>query len=163
MNRSSGFGSTSCNSFALLKLAFASAPQLNRLTSLHNVTRRPVLQKVRRHTLFHSPPGVLFTFPSRYYTLSVTRSYLALGDGPPVFPPDSSCPAVLRILPASIRFRLRDRYPLRSDFPIRSTSYLLLFAVLYPLVYCYIKVWALSLSLATTQKIDCFLSFPPGT
>ncbi len=22
--------------------------------------------------LFHSPPGVLFTFPSRYYTLSVT-------------------------------------------------------------------------------------------
>ena len=47
--------------------------------------------------LFHSPPGVLFTFPSRYYTLSVTRSYLALGDGPPFFPPDSSCPVVLRI------------------------------------------------------------------
>ena len=23
--------------------------------------------------LFHSPPGVLFTFPSQYYTLSVTR------------------------------------------------------------------------------------------
>ena len=49
----------------------------------HIVTRRPVLQKVRNHTgiatvvlsllvslwfqvLFHSPPGVLFTFPSRY-------------------------------------------------------------------------------------------------
>ena len=43
--------------------------------------------------LFHSPPGVLFTFPSRYYTLSVTKSYLALGDGPPTFTPDSSCPA----------------------------------------------------------------------
>ena len=95
---------------ALFKLAFAAAPVLNTLTSLHIVTRRPVLQKVRHHprglcllvsigfqVLFHSPPGVLFTFPSRYYTLSVTRSYLALGDGPPTFPPDSSCPVVLRI------------------------------------------------------------------
>ena len=95
---------------ALFKLAFAAAPVLNTLTSLHIVTRRPVLQKVRHHplrlcllvsigfqVLFHSPPGVLFTVPSRYYTLSVTRSYLALGDGPPTFPPDSSCPVVLRI------------------------------------------------------------------
>ena len=79
------------------------------LTSLHNVTRRSVLQKVRGRTLivlpllvntgfqvlFHSPPGVLFTFPSRYYALSVTKSYLALGGGPPCFPPDFSCPAVL--------------------------------------------------------------------
>ena len=32
---------------ALFRLAFASAPVLNTLTSLHNVTRRPVLQKVR--------------------------------------------------------------------------------------------------------------------
>ena len=36
--------------------------------------------------LFRAPPGVLFTFPSRYYTLSVTWSYLALGDGPPYIP-----------------------------------------------------------------------------
>jgi hypothetical protein len=28
---------------------------------------------IRFQVLFHSPPGVLFTFPSRYYTLSVTR------------------------------------------------------------------------------------------
>ena len=67
--------------FALFKLAFASAPCLWHLTSHHIVTRRPVLQKVRHHThmvlcllvssrfqvLFHSPPGVLFTFPSRYW------------------------------------------------------------------------------------------------
>ena len=43
------------------------------------------------------PSGVLFTFPSRYYSLSVTWSYLALGDGPPVFRQDFSCPDVLRI------------------------------------------------------------------
>ena len=97
--------------FALFKLAFASAPRLYRLTSHHIVTRRPILQKVRHHThkvlcllvssrfqvLFHSPPGVLFTFPSRYYSLSVIWSYLALRDGPRAFRQDSSCPDVLRI------------------------------------------------------------------
>ena len=111
MDRSSGFGSTTQYFFALFKLAFATAPRLYRLTSHHIVTRRPVLQKVRHHTrtvlcllvsiwfqvLFHSPPGVLFTFPSRYYTLSVIRSYLALGDGPPAFPPNFSCSMVLWI------------------------------------------------------------------
>ena len=94
---------------ALFKLAFASAPDLQSLTSLHNVTRRSVLQKVRDRTLlvlsllvntgfqvlFHSPPGVLFTFPSRYYALSVTISYLGLDGGPPCFPPGFTCPAVL--------------------------------------------------------------------
>ena len=50
MVRSSGFGSTSRNYLALFRLAFASAPVLNTLTSLRNVTRRPVLQKVRHHT-----------------------------------------------------------------------------------------------------------------
>ena len=49
--------------------------------------------------LFHSPPGVLFTFPSQYSALSVTKWYLALRGGPRVFPQDSSCPAVLWILP----------------------------------------------------------------
>ena len=66
--------------FVLLTLAFTSAPLLNNLTSLHNITRRTVLQKVPHRTnnvlwvlvnirfqvLFHSPPGVLFTFPSQY-------------------------------------------------------------------------------------------------
>ena len=65
---------------ALFRLGFPTAPMLYILTSLHSVTRRPVLQKVRGHAfnalplfvsvgfqvLFHSPPGVLFTFPSRY-------------------------------------------------------------------------------------------------
>ena len=117
MDRSSGFGSTTQYLFALFKLAFATAPWLYHLTSHHIVTRRPVLQKVRHHTrvvlcllvsirfqvLFHSPPGVLFTVPSRYYTLSVTWSYLALGDGPPIFRQDFSCPDVLWIPLAFVR------------------------------------------------------------
>jgi hypothetical protein len=54
----------------------------NYLTLLHTITRRIILQKARSHhnklqllrlvgyrfqVLFHSPPGVLFTFPSRYF------------------------------------------------------------------------------------------------
>ena len=122
--------------FALFKLAFASAPRLWHLTSHHIVTRRPVLQKVRHHThmvlcllvssrfqvLFHSPPGVLFTFPSRYSSLSVTWSYLAFWDGPHFFRQDFSCPDVLRIPLASFRFRLREFHPLRFTFPGTSTT-----------------------------------------
>ena len=87
MDRSLGFGSTTYNYSALLRLGFPAAPLLKSLTLLHIVTRWPVLQKVHGRTihvlpllvnigfqiLFHSPPGVLFTFPSRYYALSVTK------------------------------------------------------------------------------------------
>ena len=73
--------------FALLRLGFPSAPSLWNLTSPAPATRRTVLQKVRGRAyaalpqlvntgfqvLFHSPPGVLFTFPSQYYALSVTK------------------------------------------------------------------------------------------
>ena len=52
-------------------------------------------------------PGVLFTFPSQYYTLSVIGEYLGLEGGPPVFPPGFTCPAVLWIQLAGSQFRLR--------------------------------------------------------
>ena len=100
MDRSPGFGSTPTDSLALFRLGFPSAPDLQALTSPASVTRRTVLQKVRGSTfkvvpqlvniwfqvLFHSPPGVLFTFPSQYYALSVTKEYLALRGGPRVLP-----------------------------------------------------------------------------
>ena len=67
---------------ALLRLALASAPRLKRLTSLHNVTRRPVLQKVRDHTFSgalsackHTVSGSL-SLPSRgAFHLSLTVLY----------------------------------------------------------------------------------------
>ena len=72
---------------ALFTLGFPAAPDFPSLTSPVPATRRTVLQKVRGppfkgvpqlvgtgfQVLFHSPPGVLFTFPSQYCTLSVTR------------------------------------------------------------------------------------------
>ena len=117
--------------FALFRLGFPSAPQLHCLTLPVNVTRRTVLQKVRGCThmvlpqfvntgfqvLFHSPPGVLFTFPSQYYALSVTKEYLALGGGPPDFPQGSTCLVVLWILPPWLRFHVRGFHPLWLAFP----------------------------------------------
>ena len=93
MDRSLGFGSTTDNLIALFRLGFPTAPHLTCLTSLPIITRRSVLQKVRRQTfnvlrllvsawfqvLFHSPPGVLFTFPSRYCSLSVAGKVFSLG------------------------------------------------------------------------------------
>ena len=131
MDRSPGFGSAPTDSFALLRLGFPSAPHLWCLTSPASATRRTVLQKVRGSTykvvpqlvniwfqvLFHSPPGVLFTVPSQYYALSVTKEYLALGGGPPDFLQGSTCLAVLWIPLAPFWFHVRDFHPLWSDFP----------------------------------------------
>ena len=87
MGRSPGFGSACTDSVALFTLGFPTAPGFPPLTSPVHATRRTVLQKVRGCTpqvlpqlvdtgfqvLFHSPPGVLFTFPSQYCALSVTK------------------------------------------------------------------------------------------
>jgi len=57
-----------------------------------------VAPTVCRHTvsgLFHSPPGVLFTFPSRYWFTIGGNAYLALAGGPAGFPQGFSCPVVL--------------------------------------------------------------------
>ena len=131
MGRSPGFGSTPTDYFALLRLGFPSAPDLQSLTSPASVTRRTVLQKVRGSSnidvpqlvniwfqvLFHSPPGVLFTFPSQYYALSVTKEYLALRGGPRIFPQGSTCLVVLWIPPCQLVFRLRGFHPLWPAFP----------------------------------------------
>ena len=80
MGRSPGFGSNTTDFFALFRLALASAPDLlvfNLASYIHSPdhstigTRSPfdglsVLVSTRFQVLFHSPPGVLFTFPSQY-------------------------------------------------------------------------------------------------
>jgi hypothetical protein len=77
----------------------------------------PRLVGTRFQVLFHSPPGVLFTIPSRYYPLSVTREYLGLAGGPARFTRDSSGPVLLGTSSSEPhRFRLRGSYPLRRAF-----------------------------------------------
>ena len=87
MRRSPRFGPAACDSNALFRLAFATAPP-HGLTSPHTATRRLILQKARSHhtrdpkttsdtaptacrhtvsgTLSQPLTGALFTFPSRY-------------------------------------------------------------------------------------------------
>ena len=77
----------------------------------------PQLVNTGFQVLFHSPPGVLFTFPSQYYALSVTKEYLALRGGPRSFPQDFSCLVVLWILPPFLAFHVRGFHPLWPVFP----------------------------------------------
>ena len=81
-----------------------------------------VLVSTGFQVLFHSPPGVLFTVPSQYYSLSVIRWYLGLEGGPPNFPRNSTCSAVLWILLACLCFRLPDSHRLWCAFPYTSVN-----------------------------------------
>ena len=175
MDRSPGFGSTLTDFIALLRLGFPSAPRLYRLTSPASVTRRTVLQKVRGRThkvlpqlvntgfqvLFHSPPGVLFTFPSQYYALSVTKEYLALEGGPSDFPQGFSCPAVLWILPLPIAF-MYEALTLsgRASQPVPLTNQLT-YAVRNPSMHA--RWFRLFRFRSPLLPESMFLSFPPAT
>jgi hypothetical protein len=98
-----GFGSTPSDSIRPWRLAFATAPRLKRLTSPlrsnspdHNakgtqsedVRRRFLLPLVgtRFQDLFHSPSGVLFTFPSRYWFTIGHGRVCSLGGWSPQLP-----------------------------------------------------------------------------
>ena len=175
MDRSPGFGSTPTDYFALFRLGFPSAPGLQPLTSPASVTRRTVLQKVRGSSykdvpqlvntgfqvLFHSPPGVLFTFPSQYYALSVTKEYLALAGGPSHFPQGFSCPAVLWILPLPTVF-MYEAFTLSGltsqSVPLTGR---LTFAVRNPSMHAH---WFRLLRFRSPLLPESmFLSFPPAT
>ena len=84
----------------------------SRLASPVTATRRFIMQKARRHATQDAPTacrrmgsgtvslpssGCFSPFPHGTRTLSVSREYLALPDGPGGFTQDSSCPALLRI------------------------------------------------------------------
>jgi hypothetical protein len=109
---------------------------------------------IRFQDLFHSPSGVLFTFPSRYSALSVTDSYLALEDGPPRFNRDFTCPGLLGYLDGSIlAFRIRDSHPLRCAVP-GTFRYAFSNVIQGPTTPPRRMVWAVPVSLAATQGIS---------
>src|SRR5437868_13328827 len=105
MRRSLRFGSTACDSDALFRLAFATAPP-HGLTLPHTITRRLILQKARSHiteksklfssllrlvgtrfqVLFYDPSSSrLSTFPHVSSSLSVIREYSGLRVGHALF------------------------------------------------------------------------------
>ena len=66
--------------------------------------------------------GVLFAFPSRYFSAIGSCQYLALDRGRPGFGQGFTCPALLRILPESHQFRIRGFHALRRSFPEASPT-----------------------------------------
>ena len=130
MGRSPGFGSTPADSgpiktwfpsgsgLSVLNLACRrNSPDRSTKSTRFIFNDVPQLIKTGFQVLFHTPPGVLFTVPSQYSALSVTKEYLALGGGPPDFPQGSTCLVVLRIPLAAFRFRLRGFHPFSLAFP----------------------------------------------
>ena len=136
MDRSPGFASTAYDSFAILKTRFRYGSFKN-LTLPHTVTRRLILQKARRHrtsllrllvgtrfqVLFHSPLGVLFTFPSRYWFAIGHGRVLSLGGWSPLLRTGFHVPGPTRGRASEAPWiRVRGSHPLRPAFPCRSAS-----------------------------------------
>ena len=93
------------------------------------------MQKARRHTKSaptacrHMVSGTISLFCSKCFSpflhstgsLSVSREYLALPDGPGRFTQNSSCSALLRILLCFDNIRIRNCHALWSFFPESSS------------------------------------------
>ena len=111
MDRSLRFGSRSCHSNALLGLAFTTATP-HRLTSprttnsqAHSSKGTPSPPQKRRSSdglyatgfryYFTPLPGYFSPFPHGTNTLSVTKEYLGLADGPARFTRNSTSPVLL--------------------------------------------------------------------
>ena len=98
--------------------------------------------------------GCFSPFPHGTRSLSVSREYLALPDGPGGFAQDSSCPALLRI-PLSLVTELSRSFFSQSEY----------YGVVLQPRSCIATapVWALPRSLATTGGIISLFSLPRGT
>ena len=112
-----------------------------------------VLVNIRFQVLFHSPPGVLFTFPSQYCSTIGHQVVFRLGGWSPHFLTGFLVPADTPDTVRSQLFRLQDSHPLRFAFPHNSTSAARSMTVLTPHVLLH-AVWPLPLSLATTRGIS---------
>ena len=106
-----------CSPYVLFEEPASSLFCTARKLTLSNDISLPQLVNIWFQVLFHSPPGVLFTFPSQYYALSVTKKYLGLRGGPRSFRQGFTCLVLLWIPPCQLGFRVRDFHPLWSAFP----------------------------------------------
>ena len=140
MGRSLGFGSRACDCAPHFRLAFASASSGD-LTLPHTanspahsskgtpslalVTQRGLRQLVgsRFQVLFHSPPGVLFTFPSRYWFTIGRQGVLSLrGWSPQIHAGFHGSRATREHCRRSVAFRLQGCYLLWRPVPWPSST-----------------------------------------
>ena len=76
-----------------------------------------VLVNTRFQVLFHSPSGVLFTFPSQYCSTIGHQVVFRLGGWSPVFRADSTCPHVLWIPLSSVVISITGLSPSPVELP----------------------------------------------
>jgi hypothetical protein len=155
-----------------------------RLTSPLRITSRLIMQKARgqafRSKLRHSPPtacrytvsgtislpsqGFFSPFPHGTGSLSVTRKYLALRDGPRGFSRDFTCPAILRVPVGATVMSSTGLSPSLAD---RSRSFDYVSGLSLPAIesrralqphHASTMVWAVPRSLAATSGITIVFS-----
>ncbi len=116
MDRSPGFGSTPSDltpysDSVSLRLPYSVklATESKSLTHYTKGTQSPNLSQAPTactHTVSGSislpSPGFFSPFPHGTGSLSVSKEYLALEDGPPIFRQDFTCPALLFVYPLYI-------------------------------------------------------------
>ena len=100
MDRSPGFGSTNTNftpysdsvslrlhTFSVFNLAnISNSPDRSTKSTQSELSLLPLFVSTRFQVLFHSPPGVLFTFPSQYCFTIGHRLVFRLGGWSPRLP-----------------------------------------------------------------------------
>ena len=134
--------------------AYYNSPDRSTKSTTSHLNVLCVLVNIRFQVLFHSPPGVLFTFPSQYFSTIGHQVVFRLGGWSPHLltgfhvPADTLDPvSLLSISPTSLSLS-PDRFPktirLSSAVPctVHTPKVLLL------------PVWPLPLSLATTRGIS---------
>ena len=168
--RSPGFASTPADSTPSSDSLSLRLRGSCRLTSPARVTRRFIMQKARRHPTTGAPTacrrtgsgsvslpcsGFFSPFPHGTGSLSVSREYLALPDGPGGFTRDSSCPALLRIPPPTGKAARKGLSPATAgrSRPFRSPSTYGPWRSYNPDGAETPTVWAVPLSLAATRGI----------
>ena len=164
--------------FALFRLGFPTAPYLTQYLTSHYTNNSPdrstksttshfnvlcLLVNIGFQVLFHSPPGVLFNFPSRYCFTIGHQGVFSLTRWSSLIPTrflvscrtlDTTALSHVSLTRLSLSLVC---FPKTFLLRLKVTS-----VVLTPGVFL-LLVWALLLSLATTYRIDCFLSLPVGT
>ena len=159
MDSSPGFASAACDSNRPVQARFrCGSVSLNlaacRDSQAHSTKgtrspsseRLPLLGGARFQALFHSPLGVLFTFPSRYWFAIGHRRVFSLGGWSPLLRTGFHVPGPTLDRESRVRtLRVRGSHPLRPAFNTCEATA----PALAPS-----QVWARALSLAATRAIS---------
>ena len=124
----------------------------------------PPFVGTRFQVLFHSPLGVLFTFPSRYSFTIGQQVVLSLGGWSPQIPPGLHVArGTQEFHSTSFRFRVRGCHPVSPTFPGSSASFQTIFMwVLQPRTRNLVRFRLIRFRspLLTESRL---ISFPRGT